>query len=213
MLAAGDGTYGQCEVGDWTDIVAVAAGDSHTVGLRTDGTVTAVGRDSSGKCAVDDWEHIIAVAAGMDHTLGLRQNGTVLATGEGLFGSCAVGNWTNVAAIAAGHIHTIGILRDGRVQEADGFVAPGVLDWTDIASVAVSPFHTVGVKTDGTVLASGDIQYGQCQVEDWTDIKAAAAGGAAYRWLEKGRYCDRRRRQRSPAVRRGRMEAMGRLTI
>ena len=42
--------------------------------------------------------------------------------------------------------------------------------------MAVSPFHTVGIKTDGTVLAAGDIQYGQCQVEDWTDITAAAAG-------------------------------------
>ena len=51
-----------------------------------------------------------------------------------------------------------------------------MLGWTDIAAVAISPFHTVGVKTDGTVAASGDIQYGQCQVEDWTDIQAAAAG-------------------------------------
>ena len=42
--------------------------------------------------------------------------------------------------------------------------------------MAVSPFHTVGLKTDGTVLASGDIQYGQCSVENWTDIAAVAAG-------------------------------------
>lgn len=64
----------------------------------------------------------------------------------------------------------------GRVQEADGFAAPGVMDWSDISRVAVSPFHTVGLKKDGTVLASGDIQYGQCQVETWSHITNVAAG-------------------------------------
>ncbi len=112
----------------------------------------------------------------MDHTLGLCQDGTVLAAGEGLFGSCAVSKWNHITFIAAGHIHTIGINQMGRIQEADGFAAPGVMDWSDISRVAVSPFHTVGLKKDGTVLASGDIQYGQCQVETWSHITNVAAG-------------------------------------
>ncbi|MFR1234711.1 MAG: RCC1-like domain-containing protein [Evtepia gabavorous] len=58
------------DIGDWTDIVAVAAGDSHTVGLRTDGTVIAAGRDSSGKCALGNWKNIIAVAAGSGSHVG-----------------------------------------------------------------------------------------------------------------------------------------------
>ena len=112
----------------------------------------------------------------MDHTLGLCQDGTVLAAGEGLFGSCTVSKWNHITFIAAGHIHTIGINQMGRIQEADGFAAPGVMDWSDISRVAVSPFHTVGLKKDGTVLASGDIQYGQCQVETWSHITNVAAG-------------------------------------
>ena len=42
--------------------------------------------------------------------------------------------------------------------------------------MAVSPFHTVGLKTDGTVVASGDIQYGQCDVTGWAEICFVAAG-------------------------------------
>jgi hypothetical protein len=33
----------ECDVGDWTEIIQVAAGYSHTVGLKSDGTVVAVG--------------------------------------------------------------------------------------------------------------------------------------------------------------------------
>ena len=40
----------------------------------------------------------------------------------------------------------------------------------------MSPFHTVAIKADGTALASGDIQYGQCDVEPWRDLVAVAAG-------------------------------------
>jgi len=34
----------------------VAAGYSHTVGLKSDGTVVAVGRESAGQCNVDGWK-------------------------------------------------------------------------------------------------------------------------------------------------------------
>src|SRR5690606_8108124 len=48
VVAVGENNYGQCDVGHWRDIVAVAAGSahtgsSHTVGLRADGTVVATG--------------------------------------------------------------------------------------------------------------------------------------------------------------------------
>ena len=36
-------TTGQLDVGSWTNIVQVAAGGYHTVGLKSDGTVVAVG--------------------------------------------------------------------------------------------------------------------------------------------------------------------------
>ena len=40
----------QCDVGGWTDIIQVAAGEWHTVGLKSDGTVVAVGSNIYGQC-------------------------------------------------------------------------------------------------------------------------------------------------------------------
>ena len=42
-VAVGDNSSGQCDVGAWTDIIQVACGDSHTVGLKSNGTVVAAG--------------------------------------------------------------------------------------------------------------------------------------------------------------------------
>ena len=54
-MAVGWNEYGQCNVSDWCDIVAVAAGCAHTVGLKSDGTVVAVGDNEYGQCDVSGW--------------------------------------------------------------------------------------------------------------------------------------------------------------
>jgi alpha-tubulin suppressor-like RCC1 family protein len=46
VVAWGINSFGQMDVGGWTDIVQVAAGAVHTVGLKSDGTVVAVGSHS-----------------------------------------------------------------------------------------------------------------------------------------------------------------------
>lgn len=43
VLAWGDNDWGQCNTQDWTDIVAVAVGAYHTVGLKRDGTLVSTG--------------------------------------------------------------------------------------------------------------------------------------------------------------------------
>lgn len=47
-----------CNVDGWTDIVAVSAGSGHTVGLKSDGTVVAVGQATEEQCDVSDWNNI-----------------------------------------------------------------------------------------------------------------------------------------------------------
>jgi len=42
----------------------IAAGRCHTVGLKSDGTVVAVGRNKEGECNVSGWRDIEAVAVG-----------------------------------------------------------------------------------------------------------------------------------------------------
>ena len=60
----------------------VAAGWQHTVGLKSDGTVVAVGRNSEGQCNVGNWTDIIQVDAGDFDTVGLKSDGTVVAVGD-----------------------------------------------------------------------------------------------------------------------------------
>ena len=76
-----------------TDIAAVSAGYYHTVGLKADGTVVAVGDNSFGQCDVSDWQNIVAVSAGCYHTVGLKSDGTVVAVGENDCGQCNVSDW------------------------------------------------------------------------------------------------------------------------
>jgi len=52
VVAVGDTPRGQCDVGGWTNIVQVAAGGRHTVGLKADGTMVAVGHNLYGQCNV-----------------------------------------------------------------------------------------------------------------------------------------------------------------
>jgi tetratricopeptide (TPR) repeat protein len=96
VVAAGNGTNGQCEVSDWKDIVAIASGRLHTVGLRADGTVVAVGSNKYSRSKVSDWRDIIAVSAGEDHTVGLRADGTVVAVGYNKDRQCDVSGWRDI---------------------------------------------------------------------------------------------------------------------
>ena len=72
----------------------VSAGYTHTVGLRSDGTVVAVGRNYDGRCNVSDWTDIVAISAGRKHTVGLKSDGTVVAVGDNEYGQCDVSGWT-----------------------------------------------------------------------------------------------------------------------
>ena len=49
-MAVGYNSFGQLNVDDWTDIVQVAAGGYHTIGLKSDGTVVAVGNNFYSQC-------------------------------------------------------------------------------------------------------------------------------------------------------------------
>ena len=106
VIAVGLNRFGQNNVSDWIDIIAVTAGGGHTVGLRADGSVIAVGHNFHGQCNVSDWEDIIAVTAGSNHTVGLLAGGTVVAVGSNRFGQGNVSGWNNIAAVAAGLYHT-----------------------------------------------------------------------------------------------------------
>ena len=176
-VAIGNNEYGQCDVADWTNLVAIDAGFLYTVGLKADGTVLAAGYNDDGRCNVSDWTGITAIRAGRYHTVGLKTNGTVVAVGDNDLGQCDVADWTDITAISARENHTVGLKADGTVV-AVGYNDDGrcnVSDWTDITAIRAGSYHTVGLKADGTVVAAGNNKDGQCDVSDWTDIVAIKA--------------------------------------
>ncbi len=119
--------------------VGIAVGSWHSVGLRTDGTVVAVGQNDFGQKNVSTWTDITQVTARRDHTVGLKSGRSVVATGLNDFGQCDVSAWTDIIAVSAGAKHTVGLKADGTVVVAVGSNYDGqcgVSTWTDIISVA-----------------------------------------------------------------------------
>ena len=84
----GDNDYGQCDVGDWKDLKALALGHTHTVGLKKDGTVVSVGYDDGGLCDTQTWRNIAAISAGLFATVGVQKNGTMVLVGNFLTDDC-----------------------------------------------------------------------------------------------------------------------------
>ncbi len=119
---------------DWHDIVMIAAGggspgkrgeQGHTVGLRSDGTVVAIGDNGNGQCNVEgpEWQNIVAIAAGGFHTVGLTKEGDVVTTDHDAKDDIA--GWKEkgykMVAIAAGYGTTFAIDTNGMVHST-GFV-------------------------------------------------------------------------------------------
>jgi len=113
VFSVGNNDYGQCDAGEWRNIVKVAAGGDHTVGAKPNGTVVAVGDNSNGQCNTGSWTGIAQVAAGNSHTAGLEDDHTVVAVGLNDDGQCDVGGWGNITQIAAGGSHTVGLKAEG----------------------------------------------------------------------------------------------------
>jgi alpha-tubulin suppressor-like RCC1 family protein len=212
----------------------IAAGDYHTVALKSDGTVWAWGYNSSGQLGESPYtimkrttpaqvsskilNSVTAVAAGSSHTIALRSDGTVLAWGHNSYGQLGDGTTTwrdtpvqvsglsGVTAIAGGTFYTVALKLDGTVwawgDNSSGQLGDGtttnkttpvqVTGLSGIAAIAVGGgeygYHTVALKSDATVWAWGWNYYGQLgdgtttdrytpvQVSDLSGVTAIASG-------------------------------------
>ncbi|HSW57360.1 MAG TPA: hypothetical protein VLH15_03080 [Dehalococcoidales bacterium] len=178
LSTPGSNNTGPCDVSDWNNIVQVAAGSNHTLGIKDDGSVVAVGWNDQGQCEVGDWTQILQVSAGQYHTVGLKTGGTVVAVGANFAGECEVGDWSNIFHVAAGQWHTVGLKSDGSlIAVGDNWDGQCNVDgWSEIIQVAAGDEHTVGVRADGRAMAVGSNDDGQCGVGAWKDILQVSAG-------------------------------------
>ena len=103
---------GPGDVFNWKGIVAIAAGNYHTVGLQSDGTVVACGRNEKKQCETGSWRDIVIVTAGDEYTIGLRADGTVVATGDYIRG---INWWNDISMIYSSKECVVGIKSDDTI--------------------------------------------------------------------------------------------------
>lgn len=132
-----------------TTWMAVAAGERHTLAIRSDGTLFSWGDNLSGQlgttgasrqypAAVGTGTDWIAVAAGGQHSLALRKDGTLWAWGDNTYGQVGDGSAAT--------------LRSEPVQVGDG------RNWVLVRGGAQS---SLALQTDGSLWAWGRNEQGQ----------------------------------------------------
>lgn len=145
ITATSEGRTGSAEVTVRGNVQAVSAGYTHTMILKTDGTLWAVGQNNAGQLGdgttidrrtpVQVMSDVQAVSAGVGYTMIVKADGTLWATGNNAFGQLGDGTVTN---------------RNLPVQVMSG-----------VRSVSAGWAHTMIVKTDGGLWATGSNAVGQ----------------------------------------------------
>ena len=178
VAAFGDNSYGQCDVGSWTNVVMISVGKYHTVALTESGTVLAAGRNTYGECSVSSWRGIVMVSAGEYTTLALCRDGTVMAVGKNSDHQCDTGTWSDVVSVSAGSLHSVALTKDGKVLSCGSTLLSmgAVSSWSDICYVSAGDSFTLGKNTDGEYVLTGSAISGS--VGSLNDIKGAVSAVA-----------------------------------
>jgi hypothetical protein len=95
-----------------TNVVAIAAGEYHSLAVKRDGTVVAWGDNSQDQCNVPaGLSNVVAVAGGGGHSLALGADGTLTAWGADWNGQCNLpAGLAPAVGVAAGSDHTVALL-------------------------------------------------------------------------------------------------------
>lgn len=139
--------------------VAVAAGNAHSVALKSDGTVVAWGDNTYGQSTVPTGlSDVVAISAGHNYTLALKKDGTVAAWGRNSFGLTNVSSLSGISAISAGEYHALALKSDGTVvawgdtENGKTTIPTGL---ADVTMISAGGEHSMALKKDGTVVAWG----------------------------------------------------------
>ncbi len=163
------------------DVVAVSAGQSHSLGLKSDGSVVAWGSHVYGQTDVPPGlGGVRAIATGGFYNLALKSDGTVVEWPKRDFFPPVPEGLNEVTAIAAGDEHYLVLKSDGtivtwgRPSRGQTNSPPGL---SGVTAIAAGTFHSLALMSDGRVVAWGDISFGQSYVPaGLSGVRAIAAG-------------------------------------
>ena len=77
-----DACQSACDVDHWQNVVQVATGVCHTLGLKADGTVYYAGDDSLHRSQVEGWTDVVQIDAGNGYSIALKADGSVMMAGK-----------------------------------------------------------------------------------------------------------------------------------
>lgn len=149
-------------------VIAIAAGNYHTLALKSDGTcVTWYNAGITGESQVEvpaGLNNVVGVAAGQDFSIAVKSDGTISIWGSSL--SPAINppaNLTNIVAAAAGSEHAVALKSDGTlVAWGNSFggrtAVPSGLN--NVVAIACGSAFTVALKGDGTTVLFGETEPG-----------------------------------------------------
>ena len=182
----GDAFYDETTV-PWnaTNVVKAAAGATHIVALRVDGTLVGWGDNQLGQTTIPvGLSNCVEVAAGAGFSVALMADGAVAAWGDNIYGEQNLpAGLSNVVAISARQFHALALRADGTAAAwgyngyGEGAVPQGL---SNIASLAAGYFHNLALKADGTVVAWGNNNHGQTNVPAGLGNVVAISGGGAH---------------------------------
>ena len=167
VLGWGANTSGQTTVpGDIGDVVDIAAGASHSLALRADGTVVAWGDNAAGQCDVPSGlSGVVAIGAGDHHSLAVLADGNLVGWGANDFSQATPpANLANVVAVAGGGRHTIALKNDGTVAvwgANDFFQSTQPLNIVNVVSITAAQDQCMVVFSDGKVRSWGRNDFSQ----------------------------------------------------
>jgi uncharacterized repeat protein (TIGR02543 family) len=172
-----------------SNVVAATGGESHSLFVKSDGTLWAMGKSNCGQLGngtttntnlpVQVASNVAAAAGGGYHSLFVKADGTLWAMGSELSnGTTASTNRpvqvaSNVVATAGGYAHSLFVKADGTLWAMGynnyGQLGNGTMTNTNlpvqvasnVVTVVAGSYHSLFVKTDGTLWAMGYNSSGQ----------------------------------------------------
>ncbi|HPS02141.1 MAG TPA: hypothetical protein PLA90_11415, partial [Candidatus Sumerlaeota bacterium] len=170
VQAWGRNSDGQCSIrSPNNDYIALAAGRSHSLGLKCDGSIVAWGRNTEGQCTIPTPNSdFVAIAAGDLHSLGLKSDGSIVAWGSNLYGQCnvPVPN-SGFVDLAGGETHSLGLKSDGTIVawgRNDSGQCSTPSPNGNFVALAAGRAHNLGLHSDGSIVAWGNNTSDQCTI-------------------------------------------------
>ena len=161
VIGWGNNSSGEVAVPDGlTNTVAVQAGYSHSLALKSDGKVIGWGKDVWGQASPPaGLSNVTSIAAGWLHSLALKSDGRVAGWGYDGFGQTDIpAGLSNVIAIAANGHHSLGLKSDGTVV-GWGYNSSGQIDTpaglSNATAIAAGANFSLALKLDGTLVSWG----------------------------------------------------------